>query len=171
MGICESKKKEIRVMHIQYKPIIHENIQPIITIIKLKIIRHIIIPVYVKNEIEAQNLVNQEDILLKNNPQIINAINTISEEEQKEIDEYSKKIKEEDYQDTISEDIRNLHNKVGNQKFNKENEPYLAKVVGNVHHYIKVIEQHTGKNVINPLVRKEIQPVIQKEIQPIIYNY
>ena len=171
MGICESKKKEIQVMHIQYQPIIHENIQPIITIIKLKIIRHIIKPVYVRNEMKAQNLVNQEDILLKNNPQIINAINTISEEEQKEIDEYSKKIKEEDYQDTISEDIRNLHNKVGNQKLNKENEPYLAKVVGNVHHYIKVIEQHTGKNVINPLVRKEIQPVIQKEIQPIIYNY
>ena len=197
MGVCQSQNqsesfekgnikgngKGIPVIHTLIQPIIHEDTQPIITENITPVIRKIIIPVFVRNEMELQNI--PKDLIL-NHPDVKKAMGPLP----------AKKPIEENEQPlirptpigrppigpptiipppveppTISPPP--ISPPPNGEKITghlpQENEPVLVKVVGQLHHYIKLEERHITKKIVQPIIQDRIQPVIQTVIQPIIY--
>ena len=175
MGTCESKNqsetlekgngKGIPVIHTLIQPIIHQDIQPIITEIKNPYIFQKIVPVYVRNEIEAQNIpkdliLNHPDVIKalappKSKPIYTNELPIIPASQPPNIETGPQEVVEE-YEEPIS---------------NKEYEPTLVKVVGQLHHYIQVKEKHIRQKVIQHITeRKEMHAIAPPKIEPIIIH-
>ena len=187
MGTCESKNqsetlekgngKGIPVIHTLIQPIIHEDTQPIITENITPVIRKIIIPVFVRNEMELQNI--PEDLIL-NHPDVVKQMAHLPEEniegnEQPPIGPPPMgqppigppPMGQPPIRPPSIEQPSNGEKIPGNLP--QENEPVLVKVVGQLHHYIKLEERHITKKIVQPIIQDRIQPVIQTVIQPIIY--
>ena len=191
MGVCQSQNqsesfekgnikgngKGIPVIHPLIQPIIHEDTQPIITENITPIIRKIIIPVFVRNEMELQNI--PEDLIL-NHPDVVKQMAHLPEEniegnEQPPIGPPPMgqppigppPMGQPPIRPPSIEQPSNGEKIPGNLP--QENEPVLVKVVGQLHHYIKLEERHITKKIVQPIIQDRIQPVIQTVIQPIIY--
>ena len=181
MGVCQSQNqsesfekgnikgngKGIPVIHTLIQPIIHEDTQPIITENITPVIRKIIIPVFVRNEMELQNI--PKDLIL-NHPDVVKQMAHLPEEniegnEQPPIG--PPPMGQPPIRPPSIEQPSNGEKIPGNLP--QENEPVLVKVVGQLHHYIKLEERHITKKIVQPIIQDRIQPVIQTVIQPIIY--
>ena len=180
MGICQSKNqsntlekrkkkgngKVIPVIHTLIQPIIHQDIQPIITEIKNPYIFQKIVPVYVRNEIEAQNIpidliLNLPDVKKELAPPKIKPIDA---KEQPIIMPESQQPNAETEPQEIVEEYEE-------PTYNKEYEPTLVKVVGQLHHYIQVKEKHIRQKVIQHITeRKEMHAIAPQKIEPIIIH-
>jgi len=179
MGICESKNqsntlekgnekgngKVIPVIHTLIQPIIHQDIQPIITENVTPVIFQKIIPVYVRNEIEAQNIpkdliLNLPDVKKELAPPKIKPIDT---KEQPIIMPESQQPNAETEPQEIVEEYEE-------PTYNKEYEPTLVKVVGQLHHYIQVKEKHIRQKVIQHITKKKFVQTTYPKIEPIIIH-
>ena len=167
MGICESKNqsntlekgnlkvngKGITVIHTLIQPIIHKDIQPIITKNITPIIFQKIIPVYVRNEIEAQNIPKD---LIMNHPDVIKAL---APPKIKPIDANAKPIiiPPSELPPNVKAEPEEILEEFEEPTLNKEYQPTLVKVVGQVHHYIQVKEKHIRQKIIQPMIEKTEQ--------------
>ena len=171
MGICESKNqsetlekgnikgngKGIPVIHTLIQPIIHQNIQPIITKNINLVLRRFIIPVYVRNEMEFQNIPKE---LILNHPDVIKAIGHLPKG--KPIEKNEQPIKPPPNSENNAEDDKK------GPKLNFESEPTLVKVVGELHHYIQVKEMHTTHIIPQEITQDDYVLSIKTEIVPVI---
>ena len=163
MGICESKNqsntlekgngKGISVIHTLIQPIIHQDIQPVITKNITPIIFQKIIPVYVRNEIEAQNIPKD---LIMNHPDVIKAL---APPKIKPIDANAKPIiiPPSELPPNVTAEPEEILEEFEEPTLNKEYQPTLVKVVGQVHHYIQVKEKHIRQKIIQPMIEKTEQ--------------
>ena len=170
MGVCDSsnqaetlekgnkkgEEKGIRVIHTLIQPIIHQEIQPVITENIKPLIIKTIIPVIVRNEFEAQNI--PRDLIMKHPDVKYAKVAPVLNEKQPPKSEK----KPEDWPQEIVEETEEPSS-------NKEYEPTLVKVVGDLHHYIQVKERHATQTIIQPLIEDEIKVLVQPQIEPIIY--
>ena len=175
MGICESENqsntlekgngKGISVIHTLIQPIIHKDIQPIITKNITPIIFQKIIPVIVRNEIEFQNIPKD---LIMNHPDVIKAL---APPKIKPIDANAKPIiiPPSELPPNVKAEPEEILEEFEEPTLNKEYEPTLVKVVGQVHHYIQVKEKHIRQKVIQPMIENiEKQASFPPKIVPII---
>jgi len=179
MGICESKNqsntlekgnekgngKVIPVIHTLIQPIIHEDIQPIITENVNPVIFQKIIPVYVRNEIEAQNI--PKDLIL-NLPDVKKEL---APPKIKPIDAKEQPIiMPESQQPNAETEPQEIVEEYEEPTYNKEYEPTLVKVVGQIHHYIQVKEKHIRQKVIQHITKKKFVQTTYPKIEPIIIH-
>ena len=179
MGICESKNqsntlekgnekgngKIIPVIHTLIQPIIHEDIQPIITENVNPVIFQKIIPVYVRNEIEAQNI--PKDLIL-NLPDVKKEL---APPKIKPIDAKEQPIiMPESQQPNAETEPQEIVEEYEEPTYNKEYEPTLVKVVGQLHHYIQVKEKHIRQKVIQHITKKKFVQTTYPKIEPIIIH-
>ncbi len=179
MGICESKNqsntlekgnekgngKVIPVIHTLIQPIIHEDIQPIITENVNPVIFQKIIPVYVRNEIEAQNI--PKDLIL-NLPDVKKEL---APPKIKPIDAKEQPIiMPESQQPNAETEPQEIVEEYEEPTYNKEYEPTLVKVVGQLHHYIQVKEKHIRQKVIQHITKKKFVQTTYPKIEPIIIH-
>ena len=179
MGICESKNqsntlekgnekgngKEIRVIHTLIQPIIHQDIQPIITKNISPVIHQKIIPVCVRNEIEAQNI--PKDLIL-NLPDVKKEL---APPKIKPIDAKEQPIiMPESQQPNAETEPQEIVEEYEEPTYNKEYEPTLVKVVGQLHHYIQVKEKHIRQKVIQHMTKKKFVQTTYPKIEPIIIH-
>ena len=181
MGICESKNqsntlekgnekgngKEIPVIHTLIQPIIHQDIQPIITKNISPVIHQKIIPVCVRNEIEAQNI--PIDLIL-NHPNVKKPLGP-PKIEPIDANVQPIKIPSSELPPNIKAGPEEIVEEYEEPTFNKEYEPSLVKVVGQLHHYIQVKEKHIRQKVIQHLTENvEMHAEARPRIEPIL-NY
>ena len=179
MGICESKNqsntlekgnekgngKVIPVIHTLIQPIIHQDIQPIITENVTPVIFQKIIPVYVRNEIEAQNI--PKDLIL-NLPDVKKEL---APPKIKPIDAKEQPIiMPESQQPNAETEPQEIVEEYEEPTYNKEYEPTLVKVVGQLHHYIQVKEKHIRQKVIQHMTKKKFVQTTYPKIEPIIIH-
>ena len=179
MGICESKNqsntlekgnekgngKVIPVIHTLIQPIIHQDIQPIITENVNPVIFQKIIPVYVRNEIEAQNI--SKDLIL-NLPDVKKEL---APPKIKPIDAKEQPIiMPESQQPNAETEPQEIVEEYEEPTYNKEYEPTLVKVVGQLHHYIQVKEKHIRQKVIQHITKKKFVQTTYPKIEPIIIH-
>ena len=172
MGICESKTQEnpagpliappVEPKEIQ--PIISHNIQPVFIKLSITIIRQIIQPVYVRNQMEAESLKNKEKEIF-DNPNMIKAINSISDAEKKEIDEYVLQAIDDSVKNIKVENIDDILAK------RPKPSPVAAATPPPVDAANKgPIIKYLSRNVIDPNVQPEVKFLLQMQIEPILYN-
>ena len=179
MGICESKNqsntlekgnekgngKVIPVIHTLIQPIIHQDIQPIITENVTPVIFQKIIPIYVRNEIEAQNI--PKDLIL-NLPDVKKEL---APPKIKPIDAKEQPIiMPESQQPNAETEPQEIVEEYEEPTYNKEYEPTLVKVVGQLHHYIQVKEKHIRQKVIQHITKKKFVQTTYPKIEPIIIH-
>ena len=191
MGVCQSQNqsesfekgnikgngKGIPVIHTLIQPIIHEDTQPIITENITPVIRKIIIPVFVRNEMELQNI--PEDLIL-NHPDVVKQMAHLPEEniegnEQPPIGPPPMgqppigppPMGQPPIRPPSIEQPSNGEKIPGNLP--QENEPVLVKVVGQLHHYIKLEEKHVTRTIVQPIVQDRIVTTTLTEVVPVIY--
>ena len=180
MGVCDSsnqaetlekgntkeEEKGIKVIHTLIQPIIHQDIQPVITKNITPIIFQKIIPVFVRNEIEAQNIPKD---LIMNHPYVIKAL---APPKIKPIDANAKPIiiPPSELPPNVTAEPEEILEEFEEPTLNKEYEPTLVKVVGQVHHYIQVKEKHIRQKVIQHITKKKFVQTTYPKIEPIIIH-
>ena len=169
MGVCDSsnqaetlekgnkkgEEKGIRVIHTLIQPIIHQEIQPVITENIKPLIIKTIIPVIVRNEFEAQNI--PRDLIMKHPDVKYAKVAPVLNEKQPPKSEK----KPEDWPQEIVEETEEPSS-------NKEYEPTLANVVGNVNHYIQVKEKHIRQKIIQHITKETIKYLDDAKIVPVL---
>ncbi len=168
MGVCDSsnqaetlekgntkeEEKGIKVIHTLIQPIIHQEIQPIITENINPVIIKTIIPVVVRNEFEAQNIPRD---LIMNHPDVKYAKVAPLLEEKKQLPKSEKNPEDEIVEETEEPSL------------NKEYEPTLVKVVGNVNHYIQVKEKHIRQKIVQKITKDECKYLDDAKIIPVLH--
>ena len=121
--------------------------------------------VYVRNEIEAQNI--PKDLIL-NLPDVKKEL---APPKIKPIDAKEQPIiMPESQQPNAETEPQEIVEEYEEPTYNKEYEPTLVKVVGQLHHYIQVKEKHIRQKVIQHITKKKFVQTTYPKIEPIIIH-